>query len=235
MQLFYNNNLNIKSKTIIFDKIETRHIVKVLRKKQGDILNITNGKGLLLHSSITDLNKNNCCAEIIKIEEYKKQHNYNLNIAIAPTKNIERFEWFVEKATEIGIDKITPLLCQHSERKIIKQERIEKIIIAAAKQSLHFNFPVLNKLISFSDFILQKNDDLKLIAHCEDSDKLSFKDIVKPKQNITVLIGPEGDFSKQEINLALQNGYKPISLGKTRLRTETAGIVACQNVAYVNQ
>ncbi len=235
MQLFYNKSLTQNTKILIFDKIESRHIIKVLRKEEGAILNITNGKGLLFKGKITEADEKHCTVNLIAVEKQEKEHPYSLHIAIAPTKLNGRFEWFLEKATEIGIDQITPLLCKHSERKVIKTERLEKVIVTAAKQSLHFNFPILNKLIPFPDFILQKNNDLKLIAHCEDSDKLSFKDIVKPKQNITVLIGPEGDFSKQEINLALQNEYKPISLGKTRLRTETAGIVACQNVAYVNQ
>ncbi len=234
MQLFYNALLNNNSKTLTFDKIESRHIVKVLRKKEGTILNITNGKGLLFCGKIYKAHEKHCSVNIIKIESKKRERNYTLHIAIAPTKNIERFEWFLEKVTEIGIDKITPILCEHSERKIIKPERLEKIIVSASKQSLHFRFPVLNKLTSFSDFISQNHTDLKLIAHCEDQEKILLKDIVKPKENLFILIGPEGDFSKHEIKIALQNNFKPVSLGKTRLRTETAGIVACHSIAFIN-
>jgi len=235
MQLFYNKKLNNHSKKITFDKIESRHIVRVLRKKEGDILYITNGKGLLFYGKIIDSTGKLCSAVIIKTEEKYKQHSYNLHIGIAPTKNIDRFEWFLEKATEIGVDKITPLLCKHSERKLIKNERLEKIIVAAAKQSLHFNFPILDKLTSFSDFISQKNHAKSFIAHCKNQEKNTLKKLVYPKENITILIGPEGDFSIQEIKLALQNDFKPISLGNTRLRTETAGIVACQSIAFINE
>jgi 16S rRNA (uracil1498-N3)-methyltransferase len=234
MQLFYNALLNKNSKTLTFDKIESRHIIKVLRKKEGAILNITNGKGLLFYGEIIETHEKHCSVNIVKIEAKKRPRDYTLHIAIAPTKNNERFEWFLEKATEIGIDKITPLLCEHSERKVIKSERLEKIIISASKQSLHFNFPILNKLTSFSDFIKQNHTYLKLIAHCEDQEKILLKNIVKSKENICVLIGPEGDFSKQEIKMALQNNFKPVSLGKTRLRTETAGIVACHSIAFIN-
>jgi len=235
MQLFYNNSINNNSKKITFNKIESRHIIRVLRKKEGDILHITNGKGLLFYGKIIDSSEKLCSAVIIKTKNKLKEHPYNLHIAIAPTKNIERFEWFLEKATEIGIDKITPLLCEHSERKIIKPERLEKIIVAASKQSLHFNFPILDELTSFSDFISKKTNCNNFVAHCENQEKSLLKNLIKPKENVCVMIGPEGDFSIQEIKLALQNGFKPLSLGNTRLRTETAGIVACHSVAFINE
>lgn len=235
MQLFYNNTLTIASKILTFNKIESRHIVKVLRKKEGAILNITNGKGLLFKGKIIEANEKHCKVSLISVKKQQKEHPYNLHIAIAPTKLNDRFEWFLEKATEIGVDQITPILCDHSERKVIKLERLQKVIIAAAKQSLHFNFPILNKLTSFKNFISQKNKDLKLIAHCEAQEKLSLKQAVNAKEDVCILIGPEGDFSSAEIEVAIQNNYKPVSLGKTRLRTETAGVVACHSLAFINE
>lgn len=235
MQLFFNHTLTKDSKLLTFDKIESRHIVKVLRKKEGDILNISNGKGLFFEAVIFEANEKHCSVNITKTIEKPKAHPYHLHIAIAPTKLNERFEWFLEKATEIGIDEITPLLCDHSERKVIKSERLEKILISASKQSLHFHSPKLNDMISFTDFISQGVDGLKLIAHCEDQDKILLKQLVKPNDKVTILIGPEGDFSLQEIKLAIKNAYKPVSLGNSRLRTETAGIVACHSVAFINE
>lgn len=235
MQLFYNKTLTVNDKLLTFDKVESRHIVKVLRKKEGVILNITNGRGLLFKGEIIDANEKHCTVSLIAIEKQEKEHPYKLHIAIAPTKLNNRFEWFLEKVTEIGIDEITPLLCDHSERKVIKPERLEKVIVTAAKQSLHFNFPVLNKLTSFKDFIYQKNKALKLIAHCEEGVKVLLKNTVKPKQNICILIGPEGDFSSSEIKEALKNDFKPVSLGNSRLRTETAGVVACHSVTFINE
>lgn len=235
MQLFFNHTLTKESKLLIFDKIESRHIIKVLRKKESDILQITNGKGLLFQASIFDANEKQCSVSILSVIEKPKSHPYYLHIAIAPTKLNERFEWFLEKATEIGIDEITPLLCEHSERKIIKTARFEKIIIAASKQSLHFHSPKLNELTSLSEFMTKEIGGSKLIAHCEDQDKILLKQVVKPNETITILIGPEGDFSLQEIKLALKNNYKPVSLGNSRLRTETAGIVACHSVAFINE
>jgi len=235
MQLFYNNKLKEDSKFVTFDRIESRHIIKVLRKKEGTILNITNGNGLLFKGEIIETNEKHCTVNLIAVEKQEKEHPYNLHIAIAPTKLNDRFEWFLEKVTEIGIDQITPLLCKHSERKVIKTERLEKVIVTAAKQSLHFNFPKLNKLISLKEFLNKENKDLKLIAHCEDQEKVLLKNVVKPKQDICILIGPEGDFTNKEINLAIQNNYKPVSLGNSRLRTETAGIVACHSVALINE
>ena len=148
----------------------------------------------------------------------------------------DRFEWFLEKATEIGIAEITPIICDHSERKIIKTDRFDKIILSAMKQSLQYYLPKLNEPISFKDFIKQqKNEGFNLIAHCEETDKKSLKEILKPNENVTILIGPEGDFSEKEINLALENNYIPVTLGNTRLRTETAAVVACHSVVFANE
>jgi 16S rRNA (uracil1498-N3)-methyltransferase len=147
----------------------------------------------------------------------------------------DRYEWFLEKATEMGISEITPIICEHSERKFVKTDRFDKIIQAAMKQSIQLYLPTLNEPVTFKEFIKSNNDDVLLIAHCEETDKKSLKDVLKPNENITMLIGPEGDFSNKEIALALENKYLPVSLGKTRLRTETAAVVACHSVVFVNE
>jgi 16S rRNA (uracil1498-N3)-methyltransferase len=235
MQLFFNDTLTEGSKSLTFDKIESRHIVKVLRKKEGDVLDITNGNGLSFKAIIFDASEKHCSVNIESFEVKQKSHPYYLHIAIAPTKNLDRLEWFLEKATEIGIDEITLLLCDRSERKVIKPERLEKILIAAAKQSLHFHTPVLNPLTTFKDFISKTQTGEKLIALCENETKIPLKQAVKVKQNALILIGPEGDFSPQEIQAAKKSHFIPVSLGESRLRTETAGIVACHSVAFINE
>lgn len=235
MQLFYNQDINISSDQIIFTKEESRHIVRVLRKDTGDHLNITDGKGKLFSAEIIQALDKKCIATISNWKEKPKHWNYHLHIAIAPTKLNDRFEWFLEKATEIGIDEITPILCEHSERRHLKAERMEKVIISAMKQSLKFFKPIFNEPIKFKDFI-QKNDwDLGLMAHCEDGLKNDLRTLLPFHQKIMILIGPEGDFSVDEIKKALESGIKPITLGESRLRTETAGIVACNNVSLLNE
>ena len=235
MQLFYNPNINSKTKDFTFDKDESRHIIKVLRKKEGDILSITNGLGILYSAKIINANDKKCSINILSFEKIKKPWNYYLHIAIAPTKMNERFEWFIEKATEIGIDEITPIICENSERKVFKKERMQKVIISAAKQSLKYTFPKLNDPVKLSDFMSTIDAEIKLIAHCEDSDKNILKNIIPAKKDILVLIGPEGDFSTKEISKALQHKYIPLSLGKSRLRTETAGIVVCNTISVINE
>jgi len=233
MQLFYNSEINDTTKQIIFDNIESKHIVKVLRKKEGDILKITNGKDFLFDAKITIASDKKCIVEIISATQKPKPWPYYLHIAIAPTKNNDRTEWFLEKATEIGIDEITPLICNNSERRVIKLERFEKIIQSAMKQSLKFTLPKLNKPIKFNEFIQQNLEGLKCIAHCEEHEKNLLKNIIKTDKKITILIGPEGDFSLDEIKKALEKNYTPISLGESRLRTETAALVAVNTVSLV--
>lgn len=235
MQLFYNSDINSTTTTITFDKTESRHIVRVLRKKEEDILKITNGKGLLFDAKITLASDKKCFAEIIHSEEKPKPWNYYLHIAIAPTKNNDRIEWFLEKATEIGIDEITPIICQNSERRIVKNERFEKIIQSAMKQSLKFTLPKLNAPVKFNAFIDQEIEGTVCIAHCEDDQKNVLQKVIEPNEKITILIGPEGDFSLDEIKKALDKKYIPISLGESRLRTETAGLVAVNTVSFINQ
>lgn len=235
MQLFYNQDINTRSMQISFNKDESRHIVRVLRKTNGDILDITDGKGKLFSAEITQAHDKKCIALIKEWKEKTKTWNYHLHVAIAPTKLNDRFEWFLEKAVEIGIDEITPVFCDHSERRQIKTERMEKVILSAMKQSLKFNLPVFNSPLKFSDFI-QKNDwDLGLIAHCENGNKDHLRAFLPYHKKLMILIGPEGDFSVKEIKLAQEHDIKPITFGESRLRTETAGVIACNTVSLLNE
>ncbi|MEN3322282.1 16S rRNA (uracil(1498)-N(3))-methyltransferase [Mariniflexile soesokkakense] len=234
MQLFYNPDINETTTQFSFEKEESKHIVKVLRKSVGDTLHITNGYGWLFTAEVAIPNINKCVVTVISKSQQPKR-NYNLHLAVAPTKMNDRYEWFLEKATEIGIDSITPIICDHSERKVIKPERFEKILQSAMKQSLSCDMPKLKEAISFKDFISQEFTGDLFIAHCEETDRKLLKQQLKPKQNITILIGPEGDFSTNEIDLALNNKFIPVTLGETRLRTETAAIVACHSVAFINE
>ncbi|OXA80309.1 16S rRNA (uracil1498-N3)-methyltransferase [Flavobacterium aquidurense] len=234
MQLFYNPDIDETTETFSFDKEESRHIIKVLRKKDSDILHVTNGLGLLFETEITLASDNKCIVEVLSIKK-SPEPKFRLHLAVAPTKMNDRFEWFLEKATEIGIQEITPVFCDRSERKVINLERFEKIILSAMKQSNETYLPKLNEAISFKEFIKQKNDGLQLIAHCEETDKKSLKEVLRPNENVTILIGPEGDFSDKEIALALENNFQPVALGNTRLRTETAAVVACHSVVFFNE
>lgn len=234
MQLFYNPDITENTTQFIFEKEESKHIVKVLRKSVGDLLHITNGLGWLFTAEVTIPNSNKCVVVIIS-KTQQTNANYELHLAVAPTKMNDRYEWFLEKVTEIGITSITPIICEHSERKIIKLERFEKILQSAIKQSLNCYLPKLNEAITFKEFIKQDFSGDLFIAHCEETDRKSLKQQLKPKQNITILIGPEGDFSTKEIELALLNKFIPVTLGATRLRTETAAIVACHSVAFINE
>ena len=234
MQLFYNPDIDESTESFSFDKEESRHIIKVLRKKDSDILHVTNGLGLLFETSITLASDNKCIVEVLSIKK-TPEPKFRLHLAVAPTKMNDRFEWFLEKATEIGIQEITPVFCDRSERKVVNKERFEKIILSAMKQSNETFLPKLNEAISFKEFIKQKNEGLQLIAHCEETDKKSLKEVLKPNENVTLLIGPEGDFSEKEIALALENNFQPVMLGNTRLRTETAAVVACHSVVFFNE
>ena len=234
MQLFYNPDLTEATENFTFDREESKHIVKVLRKKEGDKLYVTNGLGFIFTVEIVIGMDTKCQVKITNVE-MKKPLNFKLHLAVAPTKMNDRYEWFLEKATEIGIDTITPIISEHSERKIIKPERFEKILQAAMKQSLSCYLPKLNEAISFKAFVSQNFKSDLFIAHCEETDRKSLKQQLKPKQDIVILIGPEGDFSSKEIEMAIKNKFIPVTLGETRLRTETAAIVACHSVAFINE
>lgn len=233
MQLFYSPTLDNSSKQFFFSAEESKHIVRVLRKKEGDILKITDGKGRLFEAKILETDVKKCKAQIVSAEKIIPRL-HTLHMAVAPTKMNDRFEWFLEKATEIGINEITPIRCEHSERKVIKNERLERVVQSAMKQSLQAYLPQLNPLVSFDDFIEQDFDGLKFIAHCVEDEKAELKRRVIPDKDVLILIGPEGDFSEKEIRKAYDKGFVSISLGRNRLRTETAAIVACATVAIIN-
>lgn len=235
MQLFYNPTIDEQTESFTFDKEESKHIIKVLRKKDGDILFVTNGLGYLFECEITLASDNKC---IVKINSFEKKEapKFHLHLAVAPTKMNDRYEWFLEKATEIGIQEITPIICDRSERKVINKERFDKIILSALKQCNETYLPKLNEAVTLKEFITkQQNKGLQLIAHCEETDKKTLKSVLKTNEDVTLLIGPEGDFSVKEIALALENNYIPVSLGNTRLRTETAAVVACHSVVFFNE
>ena len=234
MQLFYNSEIKNGDSTFFFDKEESKHIVKVLRKKESDKIFITNGLGYLFESEIILASEKKCEVKIIK-ETFQQPDTFYTHIAVAPTKMNDRLEWFLEKATEIGIHEITPIICDHSERKVYKIDRAEKIIQAAMKQSLHYYLPKINEPISLSHFVKSNIDGQKFIAHCEETDKKSFQKEIAKNEKVTILIGPEGDFSAKEINLAIANQFIPVTLGNTRLRTETAALVACHTIALLNE
>lgn len=220
MKLFYGE---INGEQVIINEEEQQHIVKVLRMRDGEEIHITDGKGNLAHGTLKIEGKK-VLLEPIKIEENLPDFSPKLHIAIAPTKNIDRIEFFVEKATEMGISEITFLLTDKSERKNINIDKIRKQAVSASKQSLRFHFPIINDLTKFSDFV--KNLDAKntFVAHCDKAfERINLQEI-KPTEKSTFLIGPEGDFSPKEIQVLVDKKIKAVSLGKQRLRTETAGI-----------
>jgi 16S rRNA (uracil1498-N3)-methyltransferase len=232
MYIFYTPD--ISGKTYTLDETESNHCIRVLRLQKGDEITLVDGCGGFFTSEIDDPNPKRCIVKIIRSQQQFGLRNFQVHVAIAPTKNIERMEWFLEKATEIGISRVTPLLCRYSERKDIKHERLEKVMISAMKQSLKAYLPKLDKLTKFSDFIRLPYEGQKFIAHCEEQYREFLKNLVTPNQNYLILIGPEGDFSTEEIALAIEAGFQPVSLGDSRLRTETAGLVACHTFNLLN-
>ena len=232
MSLFY---VPLLSSGSVLPEEESQHAVKVLRLKVGDEIEVVDGVGGYYRARITHPHPKHCGFEIMETTLEMGKKNFRLHIAIAPTKNIERLEWFIEKATEIGIDEITPIICRFSERKIVKQERLEKIVVSAAKQSLKAYFPKMNPLCTFDELIKNNNASQKFIAHCYEEDKRLLQTECALATDVLVLIGPEGDFSKEEVQKAISAGFIPVSLGTSRLRTETAGVVACHTVGMLNQ
>ncbi len=233
MYLFYAPDLNTED--CFLNEEESRHCIKVLRLQKEDAIEIIDGKGNFYHAKITAPDPKKTQFQILQTQHEFGKRNHYLHIAVAPTKNIERLEWFVEKATEIGIDEITPILCQRSERKVINHERLNKVITSAVKQSLKAYHPKLNQLCTLSSLINAQADAQKWMAHCADTEKVSIKEALLPQKKYLILIGPEGDFSQQEINLALENQYGAITLGNSRLRTETAALEACFEVNFLNR
>ena len=233
MHIFYTPDISGNAYSL--DETESKHCVRVLRLEKGEEITLVDGRGGFFIAEIADPNPKRCLVRVVRSEYDFGQQNFQVHIAIAPTKNIERMEWFLEKATEIGITRVIPLLCQHSERKEIKPGRLEKVMISAMKQSLKAYLPQIDELTKFSDLIRQPFDGQKYIAHCEKQHRDLLRNLVVPNQKSLILIGPEGDFSSEEIQAAIQSGFKPVSLGNSRLRTETAGIVACHTINLVNE
>lgn len=235
MQLFYAPDVTLPRYTL--SEEESKHCIRVLRMELGDELHLTDGRGSMYRCKVVEANAKRCTVEVVEhTPEYEKM-GYGLVMAVAPTKNIDRFEWFLEKSTEVGISEIYPIECDHSERRQIKLEREEKVVTAAVKQSLKAYHPTLHDMTSVRDVIAMLFDGEKYIAHCDSSfgDKEYLGSLVKKGGNVLILIGPEGDFSPEEITFALQSGFKPITLGKERLRTETAAVVATVIVATINK
>ena len=213
---------------------EVGHCLRVLRLTTGDEVTLTDGKGNFYKAVISAATNKRCQLKVVETIPQEKGWTGWLHVAMAPTKNMDRTEWFAEKATEIGFDELTFLNCRYSERKIIKTERFDKILISAMKQSNQMYLPVLNEPIKLTDFLSKEISGQKFIAHCEETEKVELKDRIDTQQNYTLLIGPEGDFSTNEINKALKNGYLPVALGSTRLRTETAALVGCHTFVLAN-
>ena len=230
--IFFTPNILSNSE---FPADEALHCIKVLRKKEGDEILLTDGKGNFYDAVIIQAHHKHCIVDIKKTTPYQKNWNFDLQIAFAPTKNMDRTEWFAEKSTEIGIDIFSPILCDHSERKDIKISRIEKIAVSAMKQSQKALLPQINEIQTFTDFIKQQFGGQKFIAHCYPHQKTLLKNIYKQRESATILIGPEGDFSEREVQIAIEHGFEPISLGESRLRTETAALVACHTLHVLNQ
>lgn len=223
-QLFYTTHIEDGLATL--DEEESRHLLQALRKKTGDTLSITDGKGFFYEAVLTDSGKRYALARILSKTAATPERSSRLHIGIAPNKQIERFEWFLEKAAEIGADEITPLLCHRSERNSIRHDRLEKILVSAMKQSLRAHLPKLNPLTPFPVFAQQAQEAQKRIAWCADEPLPHLKDALSAGQDTLVAIGPAGDFSPEEVQWALKNGFQGVSLGATRLRTETAGVMA---------
>jgi 16S rRNA (uracil1498-N3)-methyltransferase len=234
MQLFYSGH--IKGNTCMLDESESRHCLKVLRLPKGAVINVVDGKGNLYEAFISNPDLHGCEVTITSVFHDYEKRSYSLHLGISPIKNTARFEWFIEKSIEIGIDEITPVICRNTEKTGIKTDRINNIIISAMKQSVKAFKPVLNQPVIFSDFISNDLQGVRMIASCTRAAERSKIDSVYSKnEDAIILIGPEGDFSDEEIRSAMEKGYKPVHLGTSRLRTETAGIAACHSIYFINQ
>ncbi|EJW91648.1 RNA methyltransferase, RsmE family [gut metagenome] len=232
MHVFYTPDIQISNE---LPEEEAQHCTRVLRLNIGDEITLTDGKGYFYQAEITAATNKRCQVAIKETRYQEPLWPCHLHIALAPTKNMDRNEWFAEKATEIGFDELTFLSCRFSERKVIKTERISKILVSAIKQSLKARLPKLNEMTDFLTFIQQDFKGQKFIAHCYEGKKQQLKEALTPGEDALVLIGPEGDFSEEEVQKAIEHGFVPISLGKSRLRTETAALVACHTLNLMNQ
>lgn len=232
MHVFYTPDIQTKTE---LPEEEAQHCIRVLRLTAGDEITLTDGKGNFYRAEISAATNKRCLVNIIEMIYQEPLWPCHLHIAMAPTKNMDRNEWFAEKATEIGFDELTFLNCRFSERKVIKTERIEKILVSAIKQSLKARLPVLNEMTDFDKFISRDFKGQKFIAHCYEGEKSLLRDVLQKGEDALALIGPEGDFSEEEVKKAIEKGFIPISLGKSRLRTETAALVACHTMNLMNE
>jgi 16S rRNA (uracil1498-N3)-methyltransferase len=234
MQIFYVPD--IKGNTCVMDENESRHSIRVLRMVKGDRLKLVDGHGTLYEGIISDPDPSGCKIAITGIARNFEKRDYKLHIAISPIKNQERFEWFVEKSVEIGVDEITPVICKNTEKPGIKRDRLNNIIISAMKQSIKAFKPVLNEPVAFCEFIDSDIRGIKMVAHCNHLyNRSKIDQVYKKSKNAVILIGPEGDFSEEELNQAFKHDFKSVHFGSSRLRTETAGIAACHSVYFINQ
>ena len=232
MQIFYSKSLN--EELIRLDKDESRHCAKVLRMQEQQQIGVVDGAGTFCIAELTDVNHESTLARVLSRKENYGSRPFTLHLAVAPTKNIDRFEWLLEKSTECGVNEITPIICEKSERRVIKPERLEKILLSAMKQSMRAFLPKLHPVVKLKQFLNTPFDGTALIAHCSEGMKTSLINTYIPGNNLLILIGPEGDFSGEEIDLALQQGYQAISLGRHRLRTETAALTLCIQANTLN-
>jgi 16S rRNA (uracil1498-N3)-methyltransferase len=233
MHLFYTPDVSGNYYTL--NETESKHSVRVLRLQNGDVVYLTDGVGGFYKAVITDNYPKACVLEITESHKEYEKRPYKIHMAVAPTKNMDRLEWFIEKATEIGIDEFTPIICEHSERKALNNERLEKVVVSAMKQSIKAYKPIINEAVKFDKFIKSSMADIKLIAHCEELPiRRKISDIYNKGNSVICLIGPEGDFSKNEIENAYSAGFQGITLGKSRLRVETAALVACHSIYFMN-
>lgn len=237
MLLFYTPEIEAHHSSFLLSEDESKHAIRVLRLQVGDIIYLIDGRGGLYKTEIIDPHPKRTTLRVIQVTEKYGRTSYQLHMAVAPTKNIDRLEWFLEKATEIGVHEFTPVICERSERKEVKVERLKKIVVSAAKQSLKAYVPQVNPAISFSKFIQSVESDayFKGIAHCVESKKNYIANSFIPNEKYLILIGPEGDFSENEITQAGDAGFIPLSLGDARLRTETAALAAVLETALLNR
>ncbi|MGL5014238.1 MAG: 16S rRNA (uracil(1498)-N(3))-methyltransferase [Bacteroidales bacterium] len=232
MHIFYTPEILT---TLELSEEESQHCNRVLRMVEGDEVMVTDGDGHFYRSVITRAHHKRTSVEIVETINEEISRPYKIHIAVAPTKSIDRIEWFLEKAVEIGVDEISLLRCRYSERKDVKEDRLRKIMISAMKQSLKSRLPILNPMVDIKQFLQREQEGQKFIAHCyKDQERIYLQNAYMRGDSATILIGPEGDFSEAEVELALESGYKPISLGSSRLRTETAALVACHSMHAMN-
>ena len=233
MQLFYTNN--VSEGTALFSREESGHCVRVLRMRSGDTLHFTDGEGSIYEGIITEDDPHNMKVSVTGVTKNAGKRQYRLHVAISPLKNDDRLEWFIEKAVELGIDEITPVICFRTEKKRIRKERLEGLILSAMKQSVKSFLPRLNEAVTFTEFVARGSTGRKLIACCDQQfERQAITSVTRRGEDVVVMIGPEGDFTEEEVRLASDAGFLPVHFGPSRLRTETAGVAACCAVYFTN-